>query len=512
MSRKPTTKQPAAELRCAIYTRKSTEDGLEQEFNSLDAQREAGEAYIKSQASEGWVLVPTAYDDGGYSGGNVERPALQRLLADIEAGKVDAVVVYKVDRLSRSLLDFAKMMEVFDRRHVSFVSVTQQINTGTSMGRLVLNVLLSFAQFEREIISERTRDKIAATKRKGKWCGGRPVLGYDVVDTKLVVNESEAAQVREIFGLYLTHQGMVAVATEINRRGWRTKRHVTKEGKVCEGRPFDKGSLYQLLTNVTYVGQTKYKDELHPGQHQALIDEPTWRKVQSLLQRNGRGNGPARNGTGALLKGLLRCACCDSAMCPSHTTKGNRRYRYYTCLVAQKQGWDACPSKSIPAGAVEQAVVDQIKAIGRDPALVAETVRQAQRLVSDQTTALEREETRLRRELAASHKELQKLAGGDGVATRLADVQDRIAGAERRVGEIEAELERLARGALDESEVAEGLARFDEVWGVLSPREQARVLNLLVERVDFDGRDETISVTFHACGIKGLANRREDAA
>ena len=326
------------------------------------------------------------------------------------------------------------------------------------------------------------------------------------------LREGDTAQVREIFGLYLTHQGLVAVATDLNRRGWRTKRWVTKDGTVHEGRPFDKGSLYQLLTNVTYVGQTKYKDELHPGQHQALVDEPTWRKVQSLLQRNGRGNGPARNGTGALLKGLIRCAACNSAMCPSHTTKGNRRYRYYTCLVAQKQGWEACPSKSIPAGAVEQAVVDQIKAISRDPALVAETVRQAQRLLGEQTTALEREEARLRRELAASHKELGKLAGGDGVATRLADVQERIAGAERRVGEIEGELERLARTALNESEVAEGLARFDELWEMLSPREQARVLHLLVEQVDYDGSDETISITFHACGIKGLANQQEYAA
>ena len=219
-------------FRCAVYTRKSTEDGLEQEFNSLDAQREAGEAFIASQRSEGWECLPQHYDDGGFTGGNMDRPALQRLLADIEAGKVDCVVVYKVDRLSRSLLDFARMMETFEKHHVSFVSVTQQFNTSTSMGRLVLNVLLSFAQFEREIISERTRDKIAAARRKGKWSGGMPLLGYDVDPrgSKLIVNEDEAARVRAIFELYLERQSMIATIEELDCRGWVNKRWTTRKG------------------------------------------------------------------------------------------------------------------------------------------------------------------------------------------------------------------------------------------------------------------------------------------
>src|SRR5690554_280558 len=215
-------------LRCAIYTRKSTEDGLEQEFNSLDAQRDAGEAYIASQKSEGWVCLPDKYDDGGFTGGNMDRPALQRLLADIEAGKVDCIVVYKVDRLSRSLIDFSKIMDVLERHKVSFVSVTQQFNTSTSMGRLMLNVLLSFAQFEREMISERTRDKIAATRRKGKWTGGCPMLNYDVVEGggRLRVNEDEAARVRDIFDLYLDRQSLLATSTELEARGWTTKQWV----------------------------------------------------------------------------------------------------------------------------------------------------------------------------------------------------------------------------------------------------------------------------------------------
>jgi site-specific DNA recombinase len=262
-------------IRCAIYTRKSTEEGLEQEFNSLDAQRESGEAYIKSQAHEGWECLPGHYDDGGFTGGNMERPALKRLLADIEAGKIDCVVVYKVDRLSRSLLDFARMMETFEKHHVSFVSVTQQFNTASSMGRLVLNVLLSFAQFEREIISERTRDKIAAARRKGKWAGGHPLLGYDIDPQgfKLVVNEDEAFRVRTIFDLYLEHQAMIPVIKELDRRGWLNKRWTTRKGHERGGKPFTKTSLHKLLTNVAYIGKVRYKDEVHDFQRSGFSAE-----------------------------------------------------------------------------------------------------------------------------------------------------------------------------------------------------------------------------------------------
>src|SRR5436305_10858666 len=243
-------------VRCAIYTRKSTEEGLEQEFNSLDAQREASEAYIASQKNEGWTCLPTRYDDGGFTGGNMDRPALKRLLADIEAGQVDAIVVYKLDRFSRSLLDFAKMMETLDRHQVAFVSITQQFSTGTSMGRLVLNVLLSFAQFEREIIAERTRDKIAATRRKGKWTGGTPILGYDVDPqaNRLVVNAREAERVRAIFQLYLELQGLLPVVEELARRGWTNKRWTNHQGQDAGGEPFTRTSLYRLLTNVCYLG------------------------------------------------------------------------------------------------------------------------------------------------------------------------------------------------------------------------------------------------------------------
>ena len=258
---------PPKQIRCAIYTRKSTEEGLEQEFNSLDAQREAGEAYIASQKHEGWVCLPDRYDDGGFTGGNLERPALKRLMADIGDSKIDCIVVYKVDRLSRSLIDFSKIMDVLERHSVSFVSVTQQFNTSTSMGRLMLNVLLSFAQFEREIISERTRDKIAATRRKGKWTGGKPLLGYDLVampgGSRLIVNEDEANRVRAMFELYLEHERLAPVLAELDRRGWRTKQWVTRKGAAVGGRPFDKVTLFRLLTNPAYLGKVRHREDLY---------------------------------------------------------------------------------------------------------------------------------------------------------------------------------------------------------------------------------------------------------
>src|SRR5262245_11498837 len=272
-------------VRCAIYTRKSTEEGLEQEFNSLDAQRESAQAYIQSQQQESWVCLPDRYDDGGFTGGNTERPALQRLLADIAEGKVDAVVIYKLDRLSRSLLDFAKMMETFETHKVALVSVTQLFNSATSMGRLVLNVLLSFAQFEREILAERTRDKIAATRRKGKWAGGRPILGYDVdaKGGKLLLNEEEAVQVRAIFGLYLELQGLLPVVEELTRRDWTNKRWATRQGRQAGGEPFTRTSLDRLLTNVAYVGKVRYKGEVHAGEHPPLVDPQVFQRVQALL-------------------------------------------------------------------------------------------------------------------------------------------------------------------------------------------------------------------------------------
>jgi site-specific DNA recombinase len=289
----------------------------------------------------------------------MDRPALKRLLADIEAGRIDCVVSYKLDRLSRSLLDFARIIGILEKHHVSFVSITQQFNSATSMGRLVLNVLLSFAQFEREIISERTRDKIAATRRKGKWSGGLPVLGYDVDPQvlRLVVNPKEATRVRAIFDLYIEHQALLPVVRELERRGWRTKVWVTRKGRKMGGQLFTKTNLHKLLTNATYAGKLRYKAELHNGEHAAIVDPVKWQKVQELLKGNRHKGSTERNGSGAILKGLLYCRPCGCAMTPTHATKSGKRYRYYVCSVAQKQGYDRCPSQSIPAGQMERVVV-----------------------------------------------------------------------------------------------------------------------------------------------------------
>lgn len=493
-------------IRCAIYTRKSTSEGLEQEFNSLDAQRESAEAFIASHRHQGWECLPTEYADGGFSGGDMDRPGLKRLMADIEAGCIDCVVVYKVDRLSRSLLDFARMMQVFEKHGVSFVSVTQQFNTTHSMGRLTLNILLSFAQFEREMISERTRDKMAAARRKGKYAGGPPILGYDIINTKLVVNEVEALQIRQVFELYLEHEGLLPTIATIDQRGWMTKRWITKKGKTRGGRPFDKTSLHKLLTNVAYIGLVRHKEQIYEGEHESIVDAETFRRVQKLLRKNYRNGGrDVRNRFGALLKGLLNCGPCGCRMTPSHVVKNKtKRYRYYVCTNAQKRGYGECPSKSVPAGEIERFVVDQIRAIGRDPGLVAATLAASRAQSENAIEELETESRALSRELGRLGGEMEEAAVAE-LTARLADSQERAAAAERRQSEIRGELADLRCRIIDEADVRAALAQFDPVWDELSPQEKSKILKLLIERVDYDGQAGTISVAFHVTGIKTLA-------
>ena len=508
-------------VRCAIYTRKSTEEGLQQEFNSLDAQREAGEAYIASQKAEGWVCRPDRYDDGGFTGGNVDRPGVQRLLADIEAGKVDCVVVYKVDRLSRSLMDFARMMGTFEKQSVSFVSVTQQFNTTHSMGRLTLNILLSFAQFEREIISERTRDKIAASRRKGKWSGGRPILGYDVAanprGNKLAVNETEAAQVREIFDLYLQKQSLLRTVTELNSRGWTTKRWTARNGREQGGRLFDKPGLLHLLTNVLYIGRVRYHEETFDGEHDGILDREVFDRVGAMLRSNGRTGGMhIRNKHGALLKGLLRCRACELAMGHSYTVKkGKRAYRYYVCYGAQKRGWDSCPSKSLPAERIEQFVVERIKALAHDPTLLSATFEQARALEEEHLAALRAEQQVVQRELAALYGEIRAVAAdadtNGHAAARLADLNDRVRRGELRGADLETQIAETEGGMISHEEVDAALRSFDPLWQTLSPREQARVLRLLVRQVEYDGAGGKLAITFRPGGLQALAEQRVEA-
>jgi site-specific DNA recombinase len=402
--------------RCAVYTRKSSEEGLEQEFNSLDAQREACEAYIASQKPEGWVLVLDHYDDGGISGATLERPALKRLLADIEAHRVDVIVVYKIDRLSRALMDFAKLVEVFDRNNVTFVSVTQSFNTTTSMGRLTLNILLSFAQFEREVIGERIRDKFAASRKKGMWMGGFVPLGYDVKDRKLVINKAEAATVRMIFERFIK----IGSATELVRR-LRAEGVRGKQGKLV-----DKGYVYKLLNNRVYVGEAVHKGTAYPGEHEAIIERALWDRVHAILRESPRKRAAyTRSQTPSLLKGLI-FGPTGRAMTPAHTRKGDKLYRYYVSTDVLKRDAEACTVRRVPAAEIESAVVDQLRGLLRAPEVIVRTWRAAKSM-----------------------------------------------------------------GDISEVDVREALERLDPLWDELFPAEQARIVQLLVERVDvsMDGAD-----------------------
>ena len=415
--------------RCAIYTRKSSEEGLEQEFNSLHAQREACEAYIASQRSEGWVLVRDQYDDGGISGGTLERPGLKRLLQDIEDGLVDVVVVYKIDRLSRSLADFAKLVEVFDRNGVTFVSVTQSFNTTTSMGRLTLNILLSFAQFEREVTAERIRDKIAASRRKGIWMGGVPPFGYRVENRRLVRDGERAEQALWIFSRFLAVGSGTVLAQETQQRGILTR----------TGRPLDKKAIYRMLSNRTYLGEAPFKGESYPGEHDAIIDRETWDRVHAILKESPRKRAArTRADTPALLKGLL-FGPDGAAFSPTHTRKGDRLYRYYVSQTVLKHGAGSCPVGRVPAGDIEATVIDQLRAVFRQPEIVAGTWKAA-RVHADDITEAD------------------------------------------------------ARAALNQ---------LDPLWDELFPAEQARIVALLVERVDI-GTDG-LNVRLRVDGLGSLA-------
>src|SRR5829696_4978847 len=365
--RPPETKKV---LRCAVYTRVSTEYGLEQEFNSLDAQRDSSEAYIKSQAQEGWRLVPAAYDDGGFSGGSLNRPALQRLLADIGDRLVDVVVVYKVDRLTRSLADFAKLVELFDAQGVSFVSVTQAFNTTTSMGRLTLNVLLSFAQFEREVTGERIRDKVAASKRKGMRMGGPVPLGYDVKDKKLVINPEEAERVRTIFRQYLKLKSITKLLEDLRRRKILTKKTPRSGGSVCGGISFTKGALAFLLKNRVYVGEIVHKSKHYPGEHPPILDKPLFEAVQHILTSQAQSRQHASVNTQSLLTGKIFDDR-GNRMTPSSAKKGAVRYRYYvSAVLTQGRKRESGSVARVSAPEIEAAVMRVLREL---PARVPET-------------------------------------------------------------------------------------------------------------------------------------------
>jgi site-specific DNA recombinase len=378
MANRSLPNRPPARLRCAIYTRKSSEEGLEQDFNSLDAQREACEAFIASQKREGWAVVSEMYDDGGFSGATIGRPAFQRLLSDVSAGKIDVVVVYKVDRLTRSLADFAKIVDIFDKHAVSFVSVTQQFNTTSSMGRLTLNILLSFAQFEREVTGERIRDKIAASKKKGMWMGGQPSLGYDVKDRRLVVNSTEAETVRHIFRRYSDLKSVRELKEDLDAASIVSKVRAASDGSRYGGQPIARGALYLMLQNRIYRGEIVHKGKSYPGEHEAIVDQPLWDNVQAILSENRAERANRTTGHApSLLTGILFDAQ-GSRMSPTHANKKGTRYRYYISRSLLEGSMKTkAEGQRIPAAALESLVVRRIRDWLADPASILQAIQHA---------------------------------------------------------------------------------------------------------------------------------------
>ncbi len=446
MTRKPTnTGLPASvqKRRCAIYTRKSSEEGLDMEFNSLDAQREACEAYIASQRAEGWVLVRDRYDDGGVSGGTLERPALKRLLADVEEGLVDVIVVYKIDRLSRALMDFAKLVEVFDRNNATFVSITQAFNTTTSMGRLTLNILLSFAQFEREVIGERIRDKVAASRKRGMWMGGFVPLGYDVRDRKLVMNPIEADLVRAVFTGFVETRSGTVLLRRLQGAGATTKR----------GKPFTKTDIYRVLNNRVYLGEAVHKGTAYPGEHDAIVSHEQWEAAHEVLQISPRvRRNQTVSQTPALLRGLI-FGSDGRAMSPTHARgKRGQIYKYYVSQsVLKGSAADGPEVARVPAGEIEAAVITQVRALVRQPEVIVGTWQAA----------------------------------------------------------------RTASPDVTENDVRAALEQLDPLWEELFPVEQARIIHLLVDRVEIGATGATVRLRLE--GLTSLvrdlgARDRQEAA
>ena len=495
-------------VRYAIYSRQSVEDPTDNGFTSLDAQRDAGEAYVATMKQEGRVALPDRYDDGGFTGGNTERPALQRLMQDVADGKVDTIIVYKIDRLSRSLLDFLKLIEMFEQHRVAFVAVTQQINSATSAGKLMLHILASFASYERALISERTSDKMCAARRKGKYTGGPAILGYrvDYEKKRLVVDPAEAQMVRELFDLYLQHCSLLKVSQIANSRGWRTKRWVRRDGQKREGGVWDKAKLQRIVTCITYTGHVEHKGEILPGEHEAIIDQETFDRVQAQIQANGNGSSATvRNKHNALLRGLLRCGQCGAAMSHHYAQKGTRLYRYYVCTTKQKQGLEACSTPSLPAQEIEDFVVDQIRKLARDPELAKQVFEEASRQQQASIPPPKAERTRLQRQRQHNSEEIKRLVGAiaatdkpsPSVTEGLSQLEESVAIIDRRLGEIDREVAAIEKSSIDPEHVAATLAEFTDLWDVLYLQERTRIVHLLVESVSFKG-DTDIQIVFSA--------------
>lgn len=496
-----------ATVNVAIYCRKSTDEGLDSDFNSLDAQRQSCENFIASQKNEGWVALPEVYSDGGFSGSNTERPGLQALMNDVESGKVQVIAVYKLDRLSRSLIDFVSLLEKLEKHGVAFVSVTQHFNTATPMGRLMLNILICFAQFERENMIERVRDKIAATKRLGKWCGGLPPLGYDIAPggRKILINEEEGIQVKAIFGLYLEHRSVAAVKRELDQRGWVNKRRVSRKGRTSGGKPWAKSTLQNLLSNMTYTGRISYQGEIYQGEHDPIIDLETFDRVQHMLSQQAQCRGAdKRIKHHALLRGILRCGCCDCGMTYSWSKRKTKVYGYYSCSKSRVEGAETCPLPNVPAAEIEKLVVDEIAAIAKAPEVIEKVIAEAGR---QHDAAIDQLRERITEAEVLAEQATASAAHNpdDGIQAGLAKQ------AKMQVDALNTDLAIAEKARPKSHQARRILAQFEPIWMALTKQERHRFMREIVESVTLDGHTGKVAFTFRSEGFAKLANWEEKA-
>jgi len=494
---------------CAVYTRKSTDENLNSDFTSLDAQRESCEAFIKSRKAEGWQLFPERFDDPAYSGGNTNRPALQHLLAAIRQGKVQIVVAYKYDRMSRNIKDFVKILDLFDKHGVAFVSVTQQFDTSTSIGRIFQTMLMGFAQFERELISERTRDKRVAMIQKGKWGGGMPIIGYDIDSAarKLVVNKSEVKQAKDQFLFYLKEKSLGKTARRLNAQGYRMKQWINKAGLEKGGGRYNKSNLAQVLRNPFCVGKLRHKDKLFPGEHKAIVDEKLFNRVQKLLsQNNGTHHSANQDKHDFLLRGLVHCKICGSFMTPNFAYSKGRKYFYYKCTKVNKFDKDACSVKSAPAKELENLIVKRLAFLGRNKKVVDDIVKDAQESSVKAFRPLREDRKRIQDEIRKTDEEAKKLVGSLGtqnngasrnrfITDRLDELQEAKQKAEERLAEIELSIRGLEGRMIDAEVIQRNLQRFEAVFDKLTPNEQKDLLRLLIKEILYNQDPSKIKMT-----------------
>ena len=504
---------------CAIYTRKSNEKNLNTDFNSLDAQRESAEAYIKSQKALGWEIYPERYDDPAYSGGDMERPALRRLLNDAKLKKFDVVVVYKVDRLSRSLRDFVKIMEVFEEYGISFVAVTQHFDTSSSMGRLTLNILLSFAQFEREIDSERIRDKRAAQAKRGKWMGGFPIIGYDLDynNKKTVVNDSEKGLVKKMFETYAKIQSLSRTARVLNDMGYRTKEWISKKEKRMGGFKFNKTNLSRYLKNPRYIGKIPFNGQLYQGEHQPILDEKLFLRVQNILKKNDALNCSINTGKyDFLLKGLVKCSNCGSTMTPNFAHSKGKKYFYYKCVKVLKMDKTACSTSSAPARELENVVIDRIRHIAENEKIVQGMIEKAKVLADNEIPKLKEEHSKLLGEAGKIDEQANNLVNvismqdnqekNKYLLRKLNDLTKRSEQVREQIRILEFDIDKVRTQEIDKEAVLKIFKDFKATFDSQPAEERKELIRLLVKDVLLDAKKKEIKLNFYSMPIDTLTS------